>query len=226
LFQKNKQKRKKLKDAEALKEWNKKFSALVFGTLLRKHKTICTGYAYLLKELAYHAGLSCVIIHGYGRTAQANIGGPGIANHSWNAVQLHNKWYLCDATWSSGAVDPEKAMFVKKYNDAYFLSDPSLFVRSHYPLDTTWLLLDDKPTLQEFLNRPLTYSTIFQYKIDRLLPETFDITASKGETVSFQFTRNAERSIEKLELNIKGAQESFSFYPELQQDVNGLYRVG
>ena len=33
---------------------------------------------------------------------QANVGGTGVANHSWNAVQLNSNWYLCDATWSSG----------------------------------------------------------------------------------------------------------------------------
>ncbi|MBA4058197.1 MAG: hypothetical protein C0490_26005, partial [Marivirga sp.] len=119
----NKHKREKLhNDPDALKEWNRKFSVLVFNKLLSEQKTVCSGYAYLFKELAFHAGLSCVIIDGYGRTAEANIGGPGIANHSWNAIQLNKKWYLCDATWSSGAIDTQNGSFVKRFDDAYFLA--------------------------------------------------------------------------------------------------------
>src|SRR5690606_27087132 len=103
-------------DPEGLKEWNRKSHPRVLQTLLRQHKTVCTGYAFLVKELAYHAGITCEVIDGYGRTPQANIEGDGIPNHSWNAVQLNNAWYLCDATWSSGTNDPQQAKFIKKYN--------------------------------------------------------------------------------------------------------------
>lgn len=223
LFRKNKYKREELKDPEALKKWNIKINKEVFETLLKKHTTVCTGYAYLVKELAHHAGIPCEIIDGYGRTAEANIGGPGIPNHSWNAVQLHNKWYLCDATWSSGAIDTQKAMFVKKYNDSYFLLEPSLFVRNHYPLDSAWMLLDDKPTLETFLNRPLVYSAIFPNKIDQLLPDTFAITAFKGEPVSFRFAKKTAHPIEKVELNING--KEYSIHPRFYLDTNGLYRI-
>jgi transglutaminase/protease-like cytokinesis protein 3 len=89
---------------------------------------------------------------GYGRTAQSNIRGEGIANHSWSAVQLNRIWYLCDATRSSGAVDVAQSRFMRNFNDCYFLADPDLFVRNHYPLDSSWMLLAKKPTLHDFLN--------------------------------------------------------------------------
>src|SRR5258706_2459615 len=95
LFQKNKLKREKLKNPEELLQWNKKFSPIVFETLVKKHRTLCTGYAYLIRELALYAGLSCELIDGYGRSAKSNVGGQGIPNHTWNAVRLNNKWYLC-----------------------------------------------------------------------------------------------------------------------------------
>lgn len=74
-------------------QWNKKMSRTVFDRLLNQRRTICTGYAYLIRELATHAGLLCVIVDGYGRTAKSNIKGEGIANHSWNAIKLNGKWY-------------------------------------------------------------------------------------------------------------------------------------
>lgn len=223
LYLVNKRKREKLiNKPKELNDWNKKFSAEVFNKLLLEKKTICTGYAYLIRELAAHAGLSCVIVDGYGRTAHSNIGGTGNVNHSWNAVQLNGKWYLCDATWSSGAVNTQLNTFVKKYDEAYFLADPSLFVRNHYPLDTAWMLLQTKPTLQEFLNRPLVYSNIYKYQISQLLPETFNISINKGETVSFRFTKNSAEVIEKAALRINNLSPITS---SLYQDSSGLYCI-
>jgi transglutaminase/protease-like cytokinesis protein 3 len=198
LYQKNKRNREKHKDPEERKEWNKKFHVRVFKTLLESHRTVCTGYAYLIKELAFHAGLKAVIIDGYGRTSQSNIRGSGVANHSWNAVQLDGNWHLCDATWSSGAVDATLSKFVRNFNDCYFLADPALFVRNHYPLDSSWMLLSKKPTLYNFLNRPLIYYGIYDYKIDQLFPETFDIVAVKGKTISFQFSKKATKQYKRL----------------------------
>jgi len=165
------------------------------------------------------AGLSCVVIDGYGRTAQANIGGIGIPNHSWNAVQLNNKWYLCDATWSSGAINLEMRTFIKKYNNSYFLAAPNLFVRNHYPLDSAWMLLHDKPTLNEFLNRPLVYSSIYRNKISPVFPKTFEVSATKGETVSFRFKKNSDTAIKKGDLQINGVNTTANSY----YDSHGLY---
>jgi transglutaminase/protease-like cytokinesis protein 3 len=225
LFYKNQHNRKKLSDnPEALDTWNKKFSIVVFKTLRNKRSTVCTGYAYLLRELALYAGISCLIVDGYGRTAQSNIGGEGIPNHSWTAVQLNNKWYLCDATWSSGAIDTQEKKFVKHYNDIYFLLDPELFIRNHYPQDTTKMLLQNGPTLTEFLNRPLIYNSIFQYNIKQLRPETFEVTAKKGEPVFFEFSKN-DRVIEMVELSIKGPGGISSIRPSFQQDASGLTSI-
>jgi hypothetical protein len=225
LYQKNKRNREKLKHPEELKEWNKNFRVRLFKTLLESHRTVCTGYAYLIKELAFHAGLEAVIIDGYGRTSQSNIRGEGIANHSWNAVQLGRNWYLCDATWSSGAVNAALSKFVRDFNDCYFLADPDLFVRNHYPLDSFWMLLSEKPTLQEFLNRPLIYVSIYDYKIDQLFPETFDLIAVKGKTVSFQFSKKSDKTIQKVELHIKGPAATDFFFPPLYQNAVGLYCI-
>ena len=222
LFQKNKIKREKLKDPEAIKRWNKKFSPVVFERLVKKHRTLCTGYAYLIRELALYAGLSCEMINGYGRSAKSNVGGQGIPNHTWNAVRLNNKWYLCDATWSSGVIDPETKKFIQKYTDSYFLLAPSQFIRNHYPLDTTWTLVDKKLTLDEFLKRPLIYSSMFQYKIDQLFPDSFDITTEKGKPVSFHFKRSSDKKIEKIELQTVIADNVYKTSPCLHQGEMGV----
>ncbi len=166
---------------------------------------MCTGYAYLMKALAYHAGLSAVIVDGYGRTAQSNIGAPGYINHSWNAMRIDGQWYFCDATWASGAINTQEGSFVRKFDDVYFMADPSLFVLNHYPSDSTWMLLDEKPTLDQFLNGPLIYSSIHTYQVHPQWPKTFQVSTPKDKVVVFRFSKDNYRAFEKTTLQINGA---------------------
>lgn len=224
LYTKTVAQRKKHKTPEEFKTWNKEFNERVFADLVKKRSTICSGYAFLLRELSLHAGLSCEIINGYGRTSVSNVGGPGIANHTWNAVQLNNKWYLCDATWSSGAINLQEARFVKKFNEAYFLADPRLFVHNHYPLDTAWLPLNDKPSLDAFLNGPLVYSPVYDYNIRELYPESFNTTARRGEPFTFRFN-DGGREIGEIKLEIKTPGPVVTAFPDLATDEDSMRRV-
>jgi hypothetical protein len=122
-------------------------------------------------------------------------------------------------------MDTQAGVLVKKIDDSYFLADQSLFIRNHYPLDTAWVLLRDKPTLQEFLNRPIIYSSIYKYGINQLFPETFDISATKGEVVSFGFKKDISSMIEKVELKINDLNPSNSFFPSAHKDSCGLYSI-
>ena len=54
--------------------------------------------------MAGFANIECVIIDGYGKTAQNPIDTHSTPNHSWNAVKLNGDWFLCDATWSAGQI--------------------------------------------------------------------------------------------------------------------------
>jgi hypothetical protein len=221
LFQKNLRQREKLKDPVGLQQWYKKANVMMFDALLRKQKTICTGYAYLIRELSRQAGLTCEIVDGYGRNSISNIGGSGIPSHQWNAIQLNDKWYLCDATWSSGFV-LNNGLYVKDYNDSYFLLDPTLFIRNHYPLDAAWTLLLHAPSLQEFLNGPLVYNRLFSLKITQLHPVTFEVEAFKKMPITFQFNAD-EQSLGNISLSIKGQPDIA--YPKLLPDGSGLYSI-
>lgn len=203
LHQLNQDKRRKIKDPEALRDWNRKITTRVFKTLIDKQQTVCTGYAYLVKELAFHANIPCTVIDGYGRTAQANIRGTGIVNHSWIAVQLYDTWYLCDPTWSSGAYDTQKSQYVMNFREEYFLADPSLFIRNHYPLEENWMLTETKPTLHDFLNAPLIYVDAFNQHVEPSFPETFDVVVAKDEKVSFQLKGNPDRVVNKIDMLIQ-----------------------
>lgn len=144
LMSKNERQRRKLKDDVAqLNQWNKSFKKEVFFKLSNQKKTLCTGYAFLVKELANLAGLECEIVNGYGKTS-ASLKSIKMPNHSWNVVKLDGTWYLSDATWSSGYID-ETYLFNFNYNNDYFLMDPKEFAKSHKPIDSKWSLLDQEP---------------------------------------------------------------------------------
>jgi hypothetical protein len=242
VFRINREKRDKFDTPEALKAWNKKLTPVVFRHLVEEKKTVCTGYAWLVQQLAQHAGISCMIVDGYGRNATVNVRKNGKPNHSWNAVKLNNKWYLCDATWASGAYDADREVFVKKYDDSYFLADPNVFVRNHYPVDTQWTLLETgrsklevrgskpetdttlpgvAPTLTEFLNGPLIYSSAYRHNITQLYPATFDVTAKKSEAVSFRFA--SDQPLEQAEFSVHRSGKVQLYRPEFSKNPEGLY---
>jgi len=223
-FERNRVKREKLKDdSEALAAWDRKFAPQVYKRLLQQHSTVCTGYAYLVRELAYHAGIESEIINGYGRNAEANIGGSGVANHSWNAVELNGEWYLCDATWSSGTIDTQNELFIRSFREAYFLTPPEVFVLNHFPLDSNWLLMEDKPSLDTFLNRPLVYNEGIGNQILPLIPNEFRINATRRVPVDFYFT--APANPEQLALQVIQGSHVVDITPLVSAEADGRFKL-
>ncbi len=182
---------KKLKafkyDAKARLEWNAKMQPQFFRKLLEDKETVCVGYAYLIKALSQLAGLNCEIVNGYGKTQERNVKHVDIPSHSWNAVELKGKWYIADATWASGYYDIETEKFIKNYNDGYFLANPELFSKNHYPLDKKWLLQDKTLTLEEFIKAPTVYHSIFKSNITPLTPKRFKTKVFKNNSLEFKF---------------------------------------
>lgn len=167
-------------------DWNTDYRIKAYKKLLKYKRTMCTGYAYIIKEMCFLAGIEAQIIDGYARTFETNIDKLDIPNHSWNAVKLEGKWYLCDATWSSGYMD-ENSVFIKDYNDGYFLTDPLLFGKNHIPIDKKWFLSDDL-TATKFTPGPIVYGETFKYKVNPVYPKEMTIKAKKDTEINFSIT--------------------------------------
>jgi len=199
-YVKNRRGRKRLaKDSLKLATWNEDFTKNTFKKLLKERKTVCTGYAYLIKELANLANIKCEIIDGYGRTTEANIGELSIPNHSWNAVQLNNKWYLCDATWSSGIYDLNDDTFKFDYNNGYFLTNPDLFVKDHYPLIVQWLLTEKEISITDFLNGPIVYNSTYKNGVIPIEPKKLELEVLLNQEVVFCIKESTPLSIMDLQ---------------------------
>ncbi|WP_452599782.1 transglutaminase domain-containing protein [Pontimicrobium sp. MEBiC01747] len=216
LYLKNSRKRQQLQhQAGKLNAWNERVKKEIFRKLLKREKTICTGYAYILKELSKLANLNCVIVNGYGRTSTTDIGKLNIPNHSWNAIKLNNKWYLCDPTWASGVPDPKTNIFVFKYNNGYFLTNPELFAVNHYPIDSKWLLLNTKtPTFESFIEAPIIYSKAYTNLALHESPKKMHHTIAKDESIAFKYTLLKPVVEDNISLLINDGNNSKTIQPE------------
>lgn len=234
-------KRKKLKkDSVSLKTWNETYKKRVFKTLVNKKRTMCTGYAYLIKEMSNISGIECRIIDGYGRTVTSNIDTLDMPNHSWNAVKINKKWYLCDATWSSGYMN-EKGLFIKDYNDGYFLTHPNLFNKNHFPLNKKWLLSSTQ-SKSFFTKAPLVYGEIFKHKLLPIQPKEMKIKSNKNKTINFvyellneDFSKNIslvyflggnEKKLKIYNLEKKGKVLKFKHNPIWKNNYDAHLKIG
>ena len=111
---------------------------------LAKKKGKCEEYSKLFKAVCLSAGIPAVYISGYvptgftggGYVAPKNEGEP-YSRHAWNAVLLDGKWRLLDITWG------------------WFIQNPEVFIKSHYPLepDPRFQLLKNKVAIKEFFDK-------------------------------------------------------------------------
>lgn len=190
--------KKFINDSASYLKWNEDYKKEAFKKLLKHKKTMCTGYAYLIKEMCYLANIESVIVNGYGRSVVSNINNLEVENHSWNAVKLNNKWYLCDATWSSGYIN-EIGSFVKEYNDGYFLADPILFAKSHYPSEKKWQLVSPV-SANEFTAAPLIYGETFRHHILITSPSEMELNKAKKEEITFSFSTTKKIATSRIAL--------------------------
>jgi len=180
-------------------EWNETLMPKFLKRLLEDKKTMCTGYAFIVKELSRLSNIECEIINGYNKSPDYDFEKPFV-NHSWNSVKLNNKWYLCDPILASGYFFIDTNQFIFNYNDGFFLTDPNLFIKSHYPEDKKWTLTNTKQTFKNFIDFPIIYSHTYEHKITPILPNQLNTEVAINENVPFEFYIDTDLDIEKISL--------------------------
>ncbi|XP_073990879.1 peptidase hillarin isoform X1 [Rhodnius prolixus] len=146
--------------------------------LLRGIKHGTESYHVLFKRLCSYAGLHCVVIKGYSKSAGYQ---PGISfednrfRNSWNAVFVAGSWRFVQCNWgarhlvNAKEVPKTGSKLVKtdslryEYDDHYFLTDPREFIYEFFPLQPEWQLLKTSISLQDFEELPFVRSLFFRY---------------------------------------------------------------
>ncbi len=224
LYRTNEKKRKKFEnDSINLQEWNSKFKKLLFNKLIKRKKTICTGYAYILKEMCNIAGLKSLMVHGYGRTSDVDLNLLTLPNHSWNVIKLNNKWYLCDPTWAAGISRPEDNRFQFKYNDGYFLTEPNLFFYTHFPLDKQFALTDHQDiSFNDYAVLPLFYGGAYKYISKNIAPNKMHHEIELNDTITFKYLLKKPINLKKVKLVYFKADTEYNLKPKLDLKLNTL----
>ncbi|XP_022192316.1 hillarin [Nilaparvata lugens] len=146
--------------------------------LLRGIKHGTESYHVLFKRLCSYAGLHCVVIKGYSKSAGYQ---PGVRfednrfRNSWNAVYVAGAWRFVQCNWGArhlvnakevpkvGSKAGKSDSLRYEYDDHYFLTDPREFIYEFFPLSSDWQLLKAPITLQDFEELPFVRSLFFRY---------------------------------------------------------------
>ncbi len=137
-------------------------SPMTAEEVFNSRKSVCQGYADLFTKAASIAGLYATTISGWSKGAGYTVGDKisDKTNHAWNAVFIKGKWYLLDCTWASGYVDGP--VFIKRFDDFYFLTPPEEFIYAHLPINPQMQLLKRPITKKEFENLPNLSPAFFE----------------------------------------------------------------
>jgi hypothetical protein len=158
------------------------FSTVSNVEVVKYRQAVCTGYASLMDEMCYWAGIKCVTINGYAKTENVDLGDKFyVASHCWNAVQLGNQWYFVDATWDAGYIQYTKHLFLSKKvkfsprfvaapNKNYFKKSASDFMKDHLPLNSNWQLTDKKMSIKKFEKDSSAYLGVNHFSNSAGLP--------------------------------------------------------
>ena len=224
LYSLNERKRKHFEnDSIQLENWNSKFKKILFKKLLKKKKTICTGYAYLFKEMCKIVGIKSKMVNGFARTASVAFSKLTMPNHTWNVVMLEGKWYLCDPTWSTGISFPEEGRFQFSYNNGYFLTAPELFLQNHLPIEKQFSLLDDEiPSFTAFTELPLLYGDAFTILTKHISPKKMHHNLKKNDVFTFQYQLKSDINFRKVAFIIDNGSVERSVSPEVNFTNNTL----
>ncbi|MEH6746433.1 MAG: transglutaminase domain-containing protein [Maribacter arcticus] len=214
---------------QAFLDWNNDITPIVFDRLLNERKTACTGYAYLVKEMANLAGFNCEIIDGYGRTPTLLLKEDSVPNHSWNRIEINNKWYLCDATWSAGKtiLEDGNPRFEPDYFDGYFFAEPELFAKNHFSINKEEIPLKDTENFTAFIEGPVIYKEAFLASIIPLSPQKMHVYIKKGDLVTFKLNLPDNFKEDKFQLLINTGGRQKTIQPNIlrnQDEISLLHR--
>ncbi|KRY34230.1 Kyphoscoliosis peptidase [Trichinella spiralis] len=151
--------------------------------ILRGIKFGTESYHVLFKRLCSYAGLHCVVIKGYSKSAGYQPGmrfDGGRFRNTWNAVYLGGSWRFVQCNWGarhlvnardvpqaggSGRSIGHSESLRYEYDDHYFMTDPEEFIFEFFPSQCEWQLLKRPLSRQQFEELPFVRSLFFHYKL-------------------------------------------------------------
>ncbi|CAF1214769.1 unnamed protein product [Rotaria sordida] len=139
--------------------------------VFRTGKAIADGYANLFKHLCDSLDLTCEKVNGYSKAYifdPCNKSSVPI-DHTWNAVQINQHWFLIDLTCSAGYLDNNQ-VFKRELNSYYFLARPNEMIYHHFPTNERWQLLKKPVKMMQYMQMPKLWPKFFQLNLKLIIP--------------------------------------------------------
>lgn len=131
-------------------------------TTIKRGKGLCEEYTLIFNEYCKLLNISSIRVDGYVKPFEFKENDKlQRANHTWNAVYLDQRWYICDLFWSTSTLD-SKNVFKNKINPRYFLSEGDVFIEDHLPCDPIFQFLDNPIKIEAFTNLIKGYNKDFK----------------------------------------------------------------
>lgn len=184
-------------DAPLLKRLNDgaDYPRITAADVLARRTSICEGYSLLLIAIGKAAGLHIVRVTGDTRSISDYQGLPSSAadpvlpglGHTWNAVEIDQRWYFIDATWDAGHL--RDGAFVPQYTTTYLFTPPEVMALTHFPEDAKWQLRASPISRATWLRMPLVRPDFVAHGLALRDPTRPAITAGNKVTVSLDNPR-------------------------------------
>lgn len=185
-------------------------------------KSSYVGIATLFSTMVSNLGHESNIIEGDLKRIENNNKGEIVAEiaHIWNYVLIDKKYYLFDPTLGAGSCDNK---FRKYYSDVFFGTDPNYFVRTHFPSNSTWQLLDTPVEKEKFQSWPYINKFFYLDGFKTVTPDVNNITIHENLEIilTYDKSRDIVVSCNKVVYNGKYIYSDHTYF----QLSNGVLKV-
>ena len=149
-------------------------------TTYSEGKSTHVGISALFSTMVSNLGLRSNIIEGEAKRTVDDPKGKtifGELTHIWNYVMIGDKYYLFDPTFGIGScIDDYYKPF---YCDVYFGTKPEILIRSHFPDNSRWQLLDDVVSKDKFESWPYVTKYFYLLGFKTFSPDTRNLQITK-----------------------------------------------
>ena len=131
-----------------------------------------------------YVGIHCEVIDGYSKGAgykPNNQLDSDTFRNQWTCVYVGGAWRFVNCNWGARHVKgPRDNSLTYKCDEFYFLTDPEDHIYQHFPDESSWQLLEESITLQDFINLPVVKSPFFNCGLKFIHPYEAVLFAPDG----------------------------------------------
>ena len=106
-------------------------------------------------------------------------------SHTYNYIMIDNNTYLVDPTLGIGYCDNYD--YKQSYSDFYFGTKPDFLIKSHFPKDDNFQLLNDVITKAQWSNLVFIGAKLYLIGMKSITPTSENISIRDGKTIVINF---------------------------------------